>query len=186
MKRIFNIDKTIELKLEDLDLKRGNLSDDYLEHWIEEQPEIPEEGHYEVLREYPNGGRDIEWKVDRAGQDYCPAHIEYEEILVYSRFSDDRLKELGLYEWSEEELEEIRHQDWDIKKDMLIQQVQKELTRTDMYPLKYIEGIITEDEFEFWKVVRQNLRNEINSLRALEYEKDYEKIIDLFNKDELN
>ena len=81
--RIFNKDKTIELK--EYDLNSGFLADDEIRTYHEAEivhheaetlyheaeivhhdaiKGIEEQGHYEVIAEYPNGGKDVKWVID--------------------------------------------------------------------------------------------------------------------------
>lgn len=56
---IYNEEKTIQLLLEDCDLTKGQLICDTLEKIVPEQEAVAEEGHYETIAEYPNGGKDV-------------------------------------------------------------------------------------------------------------------------------
>lgn len=44
-------------------------------------PGVEEVGHYEVVAEYPNGGKDVEWVVDVPGVEPQDAWDEYETVL---------------------------------------------------------------------------------------------------------
>lgn len=50
---------------------------------------IPEQFHYEVVREYPNGGKDVEKVIDFPGQEACDAWDEYEDILRWYWYGED-------------------------------------------------------------------------------------------------
>lgn len=52
---------------------------------------VEEVGHYEVIAEYPNGGKDIEWVIDVAGVQAQDAWDEYETILRYTRYTEEEL-----------------------------------------------------------------------------------------------
>lgn len=57
---------------------------------------VAEVGHYEVVAEYPNGGKDIAWVVDIPGieaKPAIPAWDEKEEVLRYVEFTEDELVE---------------------------------------------------------------------------------------------
>ena len=56
---IYNEEKTKQLLLEECDLTKGQLIQDTLETIVPEKEEIAEEGHYETIAEYPNGGKDV-------------------------------------------------------------------------------------------------------------------------------
>lgn len=83
--RVFNQDKTQELTT--YDLNKGRLIDDTIKRIIPAVEGKEEQGHYETIAEYPNGGKDIEWVVD---QPYIEAQAEREEveqIQVYIPFT---------------------------------------------------------------------------------------------------
>ena len=186
MKRIFNETKDRILNPSEIDLKKGYLVDDFISHHVEEKEEIPDEGHYEVIAEYDNGGKDLQWVIDKVGQRYCPAHDETEEIQIYILYTDDQLKALGLYEWSEEELLKIRKDEWETKRYGKIEQWKNELNKTDYHVIKYLEGVCEEDDFLFWKSIRQNFRDNIQELRALTFEKDEDKLEELLQKGKID
>lgn len=53
---------------------------------------IPEQGHYEVVAEYPNGGRDVEWVVDVPGVEAREAYDETEQVLMYTPYTELELR----------------------------------------------------------------------------------------------
>lgn len=93
-RRIFSTDK--KTLIENPNLKLGFLKEDKLITKIDEIPYVAEEGHYEIVREYPNGGKDIKWVVDVEGQEYVPEIEQVEEILIYVPYSKKELEELEL------------------------------------------------------------------------------------------
>ena len=52
--------------------------------------------------------------------------------------------------------------------------------------IKYLEGICEEDDFLFWKSIRQNFRDNIQELRALTFEKDEDKLEELLQKGKID
>lgn len=44
---------------------------------------VAEEGHYETVTEYPNGGKDVIWVVDVPGVE---AREAYDEVVIFSAF----------------------------------------------------------------------------------------------------
>ena len=54
---------------------------------------VQEEGHWEVVAEYPNGGRDVEWVIDVEGVEGKEAWDEWEEIYRYIPFTEEELAE---------------------------------------------------------------------------------------------
>lgn len=53
------------------------------------QEYIPEQFHYEVVAEYPNGGKDVEKIIDVPGQEAKDAWDEMEDVLRWHWYSDD-------------------------------------------------------------------------------------------------
>ena len=52
---------------------------------------VEEQGHYETIAEYPNGGKDVEWVVDVPKVEAKEAYDEYEDIQVYIPYTDEEL-----------------------------------------------------------------------------------------------
>lgn len=98
--RVFDITKTRELTEYDLEL--GHLKNDSIVVHYPEVQAVEEQSHIEVLKEYPNGGKDVRTVVDVKGVDYQPAHEEVENILVYVPYTEEELKQ--------KELEKLRFQ----------------------------------------------------------------------------
>lgn len=144
--KTYNKDLTQELNVNDLDLNLG-----YLKHCeritiLPPQAEILEQGHYEVVAEYENGGQDVEWIID---QPYVPAKEReqiVEEYQVYIPYTEAYLHN-----------KEIKTQ---------IQSFQEHLTNSDFQVLKYIEGYLDEKHFNIIKQSRQHCRDEIKRLTA--------------------
>ncbi len=44
---------------------------------------VEEQGHWETIAEYPNGGKDVEWIVEAAGVEPVPA---WDEEVIYSAY----------------------------------------------------------------------------------------------------
>lgn len=82
-----------EIQPEDVDYRLGKLSDDkiFVQHHDAVEA-VEEQGHYETLQEYPNGGKDVEWKVDVPGVEAKEAWNEYEDIQRYTKFTAEELK----------------------------------------------------------------------------------------------
>lgn len=82
-----------EIQPEDVDYRLGKLSDDkiFVQHHDAVEA-VEEQGHYETLREYPNGGKDVEWQVDTPGVEAKEAWDEYEDIQRYTKFTAEELE----------------------------------------------------------------------------------------------
>lgn len=144
---IYNEKKTKVLKEEDLDMEKGYLVTDTLTKHIKAQKGVEEKGHYEVIKEYENGGKDVKWVVDKEGKEPIEEHDEYEEIQVYIPYTEEELKQ---FEQNKilDEIEEIKQQ----------------LAATDYKTLKYIDGCYTEEEYAEIKSFREMLREQIRAL----------------------
>ena len=59
---------------------------------------VVEEGHYEVIAEYPNGGKDVEWVVTKPGCKAQEAWDEYEKILRYIQYTQEELDQMAAEE----------------------------------------------------------------------------------------
>lgn len=140
--RVFNEDKTEELASYDLNL--GYLKSDKVVKQVHPAVlPVQEEGHYEVIMEYPNGGKDLAWVVDVPGVEAKDSYVEYEDIYVYVPYTD---KELAQIEISK--LKEL-------------------LFSTDYQAIKYAEGAMTAEEYEPIKTTRQKYRDRINELESI-------------------
>ena len=79
-------------EVENPDLELGYLQDSHIH--VAHHPAIEaveEQGHYEVIAEYPNGGKDVKWVVDVEGVEAVEAWDEYEDILRYVLYSEEEL-----------------------------------------------------------------------------------------------
>lgn len=52
---------------------------------------VEEKGHYEVIAEYPNGGKDVEWVIDTPGVKEQEAYDEYEDVQQFVPFTAAQL-----------------------------------------------------------------------------------------------
>ena len=101
---------------------------------------VDEEGHWETIAEYPNGGKDVEWIIDVPAVEAKEAWDEYEDILRFVPFS-------------EKEAAEIR-----------IADLKQKLSDTDYNILKIVEGAATLTEKADIIAQRALWRKEINEL----------------------
>ena len=142
--RVFDETKTVELT--EYDLTKGYLKSDVLETEIPEQLAVEEKYHYEVIKEYANGGKDVERVIDVEGKPYIAAHTETEEIQIYIPYTDSEIKKIA----AEREIAELK----------------ANLSATDYKAIKYAEGVLTDEEYAETKTQRQEWRNRINELEA--------------------
>ncbi len=92
--QVYNQDKTQILT--EYDLTKGRLLSDYLEEIVPEVQEVKEQGHYETIKEYSNGGKDVKWVVDVKGVKYQPQSIRKIPITIYVPYSEDEIKQLQI------------------------------------------------------------------------------------------
>ena len=140
--KVYNEDKT-EL-LNEYDLTKGELVKDTLITHHDEVIGQDEKGHYETIKEYPNGGKEVEWIVDVPYIAHQDAYDEEEEIYVYIPYSEEKLQRIA----NQTELDEIK----------------RELSETDYEAIKYSEGWFTEEEYAPIKQHREELREKIRQL----------------------
>ena len=85
------IDKN-NIEIETPNLEIGYLKPDrfFIQHH-EAIEAVEEQGHYEVIAVYPNGGKDVEWVVDVPGVEAQEAWDEYEDVLRYVLYNAEEL-----------------------------------------------------------------------------------------------
>ena len=139
--RVFDLYKSYELT--SYDTTKGYLKQDKLiiKHH-NEVAETQEQGHYETIKTYDNGGKDVMWVVDIPKVEHQDAYDEYEDILVYVPYTDKEL--------AEREIETLK----------------RNLTDTDYQAIKFAEGAILSSEYAYIKQQREDWRYRINYLQA--------------------
>lgn len=88
--KVYNEEKTTILT--EYDLEKGYLKADklFIAHH-EATEEVQEQSHYEVIKEYSNGGKDVKKVIDVAGVKAKDSWDEYENIQVYVPYSKSEL-----------------------------------------------------------------------------------------------
>ena len=85
-------ENNIELAEEEVNLELGYLRpESIISIHHEATEEVKEVGHYEVIAEYPNGGRDVAWIIDIPGIEAKEAWDEYEDIQRYVLYTEEEL-----------------------------------------------------------------------------------------------
>ena len=56
---------------------------------------VKEKGHYEVIAEYHNGGKDVKWVIDVPGVEAKDARDEEEEYYIYHEYTKDELEKIA-------------------------------------------------------------------------------------------
>lgn len=141
---IYNEDKTEILNYEDLDFEKGHLVDDTLEIKHDAIVEVEESGHYEVLQEYDNGGKDLKYVIDVERVEPREAYTETVQIQKFVEYTGVELVEMQ----NEKRLTELKN----------------ELASTDYEALKYAEGWYTDEEYADMKAHREFLREQIRAI----------------------
>lgn len=170
--RIFSEDFQKQYEENEIDLKKGHLEPGIYTYIKPEVQEVKGEGHYEVIAEYENGGKEVEWVWDKEEVPYEPAQQIDEDVYVYVLYTDTELKMMGLYEYSAEELEELKKQKWKDNQQIHINNYKECLYNTDYKVIKFLEGWLSQEEFEENKIIRESYRNKIRYLESLTYEQN--------------
>ena len=85
-------ENNIELTEEEVNLELGYLRpESIISIHHEAVEEVKEIGHYEVIAEYPNGGKDVVWIIDVPGIEAKEAWDEYEDIQRYVLYTEEEL-----------------------------------------------------------------------------------------------
>ena len=105
---------------------------------------VAERGHFETVKVYPNGGKDVEWVVDVPGVEAQPAWDEYETVLQFTPYTS---KELAARR---------------------INELKQNLQDTDYHILKIVEGATTLKECAEVIAKRVAWRKEIKELEKEE------------------
>ena len=88
--KVYNETKTQVLN--EYDLNKGYLIEDTLITHFDEIQAVKEQGHYETIAEYDNGGKDVKWVVDVDGVEYQEPKDIVEKVLVYIPYTDEELQ----------------------------------------------------------------------------------------------
>ena len=129
------------IEIESPDLSKGYLKQDSLFICHHKAIEgVAEVGHYETIKEYPNGGRDVEWIADVQAVEAKDAYDEFEEIQRYIPFTEAQLA--------------VRR----------ISELKRFLQETDYNILKVVEGAMTLQDCAEVIAKRALWRKEINGL----------------------
>ena len=144
--RIFDQNNTL---LETVDKSKGYLKRDrlFLRHH-EAVEAVPVKGHYETVKEYPNGGKEVAWVADMPGVAAKEAWDEYEDILRFIPFTASQMAQRRIAELKEN------------------------LQNTDYMILKVVEGATTLAEIAEAIKQRAAWRREINELELIANETD--------------
>lgn len=90
--KVYNQEKT--KILEEYDLSKGYLKEDILVTHYDEIQAVEEQFHYETIREYANGGKDVRKVIDIVGVPYQAARDEEEDIYIYIPYTQEELESI--------------------------------------------------------------------------------------------
>mgnify|MGYP003482961941 CR=1 FL=1 len=141
---MFEEKKTVVLNEGELDYELGYLKSDVLITHHNEIKGQEEEGHCITIAEYDNGGKDIEWIIDKPFVQQQDAYDEEEPIKVYIKYTKDELKQIEL--------------------NKELSKAHLDLDQSDYKAIKYFEGYYTEEEYQPIKEYRESLRVKIRQL----------------------
>ena len=144
MQRIFNEYKTKEIAYEDIDWSKFTIEQDklFIKHH-EATEKVEEQYHYEVVKIYDNGGKDVKKVIDVPKVEAKEAYDEYEDILV--------LRPLNEVESALRKIDDYKQKLFD----------------TDYQAIKFAEGELSAEEYEETKQQRRKWREEINKLELI-------------------
>ena len=80
--------------IENPDLSKGRLERRTLTVHHPAVQAVEEVSHYEVLREYPNGGKDVVKVVDVPGAAFVPAWDEEVPFMLYRPYTQEELEQI--------------------------------------------------------------------------------------------
>lgn len=167
MEEIYNEDKvTIATNC---DLAKGHIVDDTKVVHYDAVEGQKEKGHYEVLREYPNGGKDVKWIIDTPRIIAKEAQDKEIPIKVYKLYTKSELDDIELLNAKKEAIEAKTKLENELKV------YEKNLSDTDYKAIKYAEGWITEEEYSTIKAERQSYRDKVNEIRLKLYPEEENK-----------
>lgn len=138
--------QTLTQSVKNPDLSKGYLAQQMITIHHEAVQSVAEQGHHEVVAEYPNGGKDLIWIVDVEGVEGHDAYDEQKEVTVYIPYTDAELRKIN----AEKRIEELKGF----------------LFSSDYQAIKFAEGELSAEEYAQMKAQRQGWRAEINLLEA--------------------
>ena len=142
--KVYNVSKTEELKV--YDLTKGYLKDDVLVVQIPAVAAVKEISHYEVVKTYPNGGKDMRKVIDVPAVKGQEAKMVTEAIKVYVPYTP------------QEQTNKLLN--------TRIAELKAKLFETDYKAIKFFEGEMSEAEYSSTRIERKIWREEINRLQS--------------------
>ena len=90
---VYNKDKTEILKEYDLEL--GYLEKDTIIKHIDKVEAVEEQGHYEIIKRYDNGGKEYKWVVDVEEVESIEEQDVEEDIQIYIPYTELELLKIN-------------------------------------------------------------------------------------------
>ena len=146
---VYNEDKTKELK--EYDLEKGYLKDDELIIHHDEIKGQKEKWHYKIVKEYDNGGKDIEKIIDEPEIEQVDAYDEHILIKIYVPYTKSELNIIEKNKKIEKKVSEMN-------------EYKKLLSMSDYEAIKYAEGWFTKEEYQPIKEKRESFREKIRKI----------------------
>jgi len=143
-----------ELFETDIDFSVGELIEEklFICHHGKQEP-VEEQGHYETIAEYDNGGKDVKWVVDVEKVEEKEAYDEYEDILRYTPFSEKKVLSIKL------QREKIEILNWFNDTDYMVLKVFRgNWSADDNRYIKYL------DEYELKKARYDEIENTLKGM----------------------
>lgn len=94
----------------DPDLSAGYLVSDTMTVHHAAVAAVAEQGHYETIAEYPNGGKDVRWVIDTPGVAGHDAYDEQVPVQRYIPYTAEELAALEAAQSAPSELERLEAQ----------------------------------------------------------------------------
>lgn len=157
---IYNKDKT--KILEDYDLNLGKLVPDVIHH--KEVKAVEEQGHERLIREYPSGGKEVEWVIDVPAIEYKAAYDE--DILVYLPYTQDELDLKSYEKQLNNVLNELSKTDYIANK--LAEANSKYIMTNDKTEIANLRAIYEQELIarENWRLEADKLKSDISNLKT--------------------
>lgn len=145
-----------------------------------------EEGHYEVIQEYPNGGKDVEWVIDTPEVGHWETrNVDTDDIIddykgpidndwAHDIVTNDTFQYLLYTPYTEEELEQIAKDNAESERLAQIDEYKAKLANTDYILTKMVEYNVSgtdmpeDDAARYAEIISQRAqwRAEINRLES--------------------
>lgn len=108
--KVYNQNKTEILgDLETFDSSAGKLVDDTIDVTIPGRPAIERKTHFETVKVYDNGGKDVVEVVDVEGQEAEETHVEHVPVKVFIEYTEEERAEIE-HEKAQLQLRELEEQ----------------------------------------------------------------------------